>query len=217
VRLSGSADGPAFLELELEGFLELVSAAQPAPAAGSAAAMTVALAAGLCAMAARLSTRQMPDAPGLVVAAEQLRDRAATLCQADAEAFGRLVSAIRELRGPDLDGRRRRITEALSQATEVPLAIAETGAGVASLAARIAECGNPNLLGDAVAAVLLAEAGARAAATLVLVNLKGLPDERASRVKRLMAEIAESARRAGRHVESFETVAGAEGHLNGAV
>jgi len=44
--------------------------------------------------------------------------------------------------------------------------------------------GIPILLGDAVAAVLLAEAGARAAATLVLVNLKGLPDERASRVKR---------------------------------
>jgi formiminotetrahydrofolate cyclodeaminase len=190
------------LELALEGFLELVSAAEPTPAGGSAAAMTVALAAGLCAMAARLSTRQLPDAPGIVVAAEQLRDRAATLCQADAEAFGRLVSATRELREPDPDGRRRRITEALLQATEVPLAIVETGAGVASLAARIAERGNPNLLGDAVAAALLAEAGARAAATLVLVNLKGLPDERASRVKRLIEEIAESARRAGRHVES---------------
>jgi formiminotetrahydrofolate cyclodeaminase len=79
-------------------------------------------------------------------------------------------------------------------ATDVPLQVVETGAGVAGLAARIAEYGNPNLLGDAVTAALLAESGARAAAALALINLKGLQDDdRRNRVAKLIEEAADSA------------------------
>jgi len=192
--LSGSADAPAYLEVGLGSFLELVSAAEPAPGGGSAAAVAVGLAAGLCVMAARLSTRQLPDAPDLALAAARLRDRASALCQADAEAYGLVVSASHEPCGPDPEGRRRRIAAALLVATDVPLQVVETGAGVAGLAARIAEYGNPNLLGDAVTAALLAESGARAAAALALINLKGLQDDdRRNRIAKLIEEAADSA------------------------
>jgi formiminotetrahydrofolate cyclodeaminase len=200
--LSGSADEPPYLEIALGSFLALVSAAEAAPGGGSAAAIAVGLAAGLCVMAARLSTGQLPDAPDLAVAAERLRDRAAALCQADADAYRCVMSALHEPCDPDPEDRRRQIAAALLGATDVPLEVVETGASVAGLAARVAESGNPNLLGDAVTAALLAESGARAAAALVLINLKGLQDDdRRNRVAKLVEEAAESAGRARRRVE----------------
>ncbi len=200
--MSGSADEPPYLEIALGSFLELVSAAEPAPGGGSAAAIAVGLAAGLCVMAARLSMDQLSDAPDLAVAAERLRDRAAALCQADAGAYRRVMSALREPCDPDPEDRRRQIAAALLGATDVALEVVEAGASVAGLAARIGECGNPNLLGEAVTAALLAEAGARAAAALVLINLEGLQDDdRRNRVAKLVEEAAESAGRARRRVE----------------
>ncbi|MGD0285081.1 MAG: cyclodeaminase/cyclohydrolase family protein [Acidimicrobiales bacterium] len=200
--MSGSADEPPYLEIALGSFLELVSAAEAAPGGGSAAAIAVGLAAGLLVMAARLSTGQLPDAPDLAVAAERLRDRAAALCQADADAYRRFMSALHAPCDPDPEDRWRQIAAALLGATDVPLEVVEIGASVAGLAARIAEGGNPNLLGDAVTAALLAESGARAAAALVLINLKGLQDDdRRNRVAKLVEEAAESAGRARRRVE----------------
>jgi len=200
--LSGSAEHPAYLDVALGSFLELVSAAEPAPGGGSAAAIAVGLAAGLCVMSARLSTRQLPDAPDLVVTAERLRDRAAALCQADADAYGRLMSASRGPFGPDPADRERRVAAALSRATDVPLAVVETGVAVVALAARIAERGNLRLRGDAVTAALLAEAGARAAAVLVLINLEGLgEDTRRQGVAELIERSAQDVARARRLVE----------------
>jgi len=202
--LSGSADEPAYLKITLGSFLDLVSKAEPAPGGGSAAALVVGLAAGLCVMAARLSTTQLPDASDLAIGAERLRDRAAELCQADADAYGRLVSAIREPREPEPQDRRRRIAAALLEATDVPLEVVEAGAAVAGLAARIAELGNPRLLGDAVTAALLAESGARAAGALVLINLEGVEDDdRRNRVARLIEETARSADQARQRVRTF--------------
>ena len=80
----------------------------------------------------------------------------------------------------------------------MPLAIAEVGAEIADIAARlVTEDGNPNLKGDAIAAVLLAEAGVRAATALVKINLSaaGLEDARLNRADEL-ADTAAAARRA---------------------
>ncbi|MGA2803251.1 MAG: cyclodeaminase/cyclohydrolase family protein [Acidimicrobiales bacterium] len=200
--MSDSAEHPAYLDVALGSFLELVSAAEPAPGGGSAAAIAVGLAAGLCVMSARLSTRQLPDAPDLAIAAGRLRDRAAALCQADADAYELIVSVSREPSGPDPSERGRRVAAALSRATDVPLEVVETGAAVVALAARIAEHGNPHLLGDAVTAALLAEAGTRAAAALVLINLEGLGDDtRWEQVAQLIEKSAEDVARARRLVE----------------
>ena len=85
---------------------------------------------------------------------------------------------------------------ALSAASDVPLAIAEVGAMVAEIAARLAREGNPNLKGDAVAAALLAEAGARAAAVLVDINTSAaeISDDRFGRVGEFVARAAGAAR-----------------------
>ncbi len=113
-------------------------------------------------MAARLSTDHLPDAHGLIERADRLREGTSRLARADAKAYGRVIAAQRAGDG---------VKEALSEAADVPLAVAEAGAKVAGIAVRLAEDGNPNLRGDALTAVLLAGAGTRAAASLVEINL----------------------------------------------
>ena len=156
------------------------------------AAVAVALAAGLSGMAARLSAGQLAD--GLAERADAARLRVAPLARIDAESYERVLDAYRE---PDSKTRRERVSDALSGATDVPLAVAEVGNEVAGIAARLVEEGNTNLVGDAITAVLLAEAGVRAAVTLAEINLSAanLDDDRLGRANELVDETASTARR----------------------
>jgi methenyltetrahydrofolate cyclohydrolase len=183
-----------YLDLPLGEFLDLVASGNPAPGGGSVAAVAVALAAGLSGMAARLSAGQLADADGLAERADAARQMVAPLAGADAESYGRVLEAYRE---PDSETRRERVSDALSGATDVPLAVAEVGNEVAGIAARLVEEGNPNLEGDAIAAVLLAEAGVRAAAVLAEINLSSanVEDDRLGRANELVDKTASTARR----------------------
>ncbi len=199
----GTGSAP-YLDLPVGEFLQALSAPTPAPGGGSAAAITVALAASLCAMTARISTPQLsagneagaaeiraeagaegivaragaagigagaaaagivPEAgaAGIVAEAQRLRERAAPLAQADAEAYRAVITAFRD--------REQSVGGALSAASTVPMEVAEIGARVAALAATIAQRGNPNVRGDAITAALLAAAGSGAASELVRINL----------------------------------------------
>jgi formiminotetrahydrofolate cyclodeaminase len=166
--------GEAYLDLPVGRFLDALAAARPDPGGGSAAALAIALAAGLCAMTARLSKARLPEAAALAAEADWLRESAAPLAQADADGYAAVMDARRL--DPAAPGRAAALAAALSAASAVPVRIVETGVKVAGLAARLAEDGNPNLRGDAATAALLAAAGARAAARLVEINLADLPD-----------------------------------------
>ena len=180
---------PDFAELRLGRFLEMVASREPAPGGGASAAVAVALAAALACMAARFSNDHLADAEALAATAEDLRGRVVPLARADAVAYGRVLEAYRA-QPDDGDGERRpSVREALTEAADVPLSIAESGAEVAGISARLAEEGNPNLRGDAATAVALAGAGVRAAATLVELNVSagGADDDRLSRARELLA------------------------------
>ena len=183
-----------YLDLPLREFLDLLASDAPAPGGGSVAAVAVALAAGLSGMAARLSAGQLADAGGLADRADAARQMVAPLAGADAESYGRVLDAYRE---PDSETRRERVSDALSEATDVPLAVAEVGNEVVGIAARLVEEGNTNLVGDAITAVLLAEAGVRAAVTLAEINLSSanLDDDRLARANELVDKTASTARR----------------------
>jgi formiminotetrahydrofolate cyclodeaminase len=186
---------PDYLDLPLGEFLDRVASDSPAPGGGSVAAVAVALAAGLAGMAARLSSAQLADAPGLVGRADAARLRVAPLARADAESYGRVLEAYRE---PDPEARTARVRDALSRAADVPLAVAEAGNEVVGIASRLAEEGNPNLKGDALASVLLAGAGVRAAANLVQINLStaNVDDDRVKRANGLVDTSSATVRRA---------------------
>jgi len=184
-----AAAPPAYLDMTVGRFLDALSATTPDPSGGGVAALAVALAAGLCVMTAGLSARQLPEAPRLAEQARRLRDRAAPLAQADAEAYRAVIAALRA-RDP-ADPGEPRMAAALSQACVVPMEVAEIGAELAAVAAAIAAGGNPNVRGDAVTAALLAAAGSRAAAALVRINLAGAEDDdRPARAERLAAGAA---------------------------
>ncbi len=182
---------PNYAELPLGRFMDMVASREPTPGGGASAAVAVALAAALTAMAARFSADHLADAETIADRAEELRNRVMPLAQADAAAYGRVLDAYRTPRDDD-EKRRRRIREALSEAADVPLSIAEVGVEVAGNAERLVEEGNPNLRGDAVTAAALAKAGVRAAATLVEINVSagGADDDRLSRVDQLLATMA---------------------------
>ena len=206
---AAAADPRGYLDQPVGDFLGALSAGHAAPGGGSAAALTVALGASLCAMAARLSTQQLAglDIEFLVAEAERLRNSAASLIQADAESYRGVVAALRDQAGPgatsqlpdpDPERERERIQAALSEAATIPMEVLGLAAQTARLAARLAADGNPRLRGDAITAALLAEAGARAAAVLVSINLATLPgDDRPAQAEALLSEVAHAVRTAG--------------------
>ena len=178
------------LDVTLRDFLERLASREPAPAAGSVAALTVAMAAAVLTKAARASAEIWTEARGVVAQAEALRNRVAPLAQLDAEAYAQAQQALQKPEDTEL---RRTMT----RAADIPLRIAEVAADVAALGTVVAEHGDPATRADAVAAAMLAEAGAHAASELVAVNLLSLPeDERVLRARELERAAAESAERA---------------------
>jgi len=175
--------------------LDAVADRRPAPGAGAVAALTVAAAAGLAAMSARYSER-LDGAGGVLERVEEVRRRVTALADADARAYEQVLEAFRA-RHEDDDGGTR-VRQALQNATEVPLAIVDCARQVAVLAAPLVAAGNPNLKGDALTAVTLAEAAAVCATQLVRINtrLGDLDEEAAQTADIWCAEARNAARRA---------------------
>lgn len=163
-------------ERPLGEVLDEVAARTPAPGGGSAAAWSCALGAGLVAMAASFAPA-VGTAPGpmaLVHAeAERLRAAALELAEGELVSYAPVLAALRLAR--DDPARPARLRAALADASAAPLEIARVGSAVAELAVEVATDGSAHLRGDALAGALLAEAGCRAAACLVELNLRDAP------------------------------------------
>jgi formiminotetrahydrofolate cyclodeaminase len=197
-RLGPALETENYLDLRLDAFLGRLSAGDEAPGGGSAAALTVAFAAGLVAMVARASRDSWEEAAGIAAQALAIRDRAAPLARMDAEAWQDAVVALQIAGNGSDDGGRRdfELERKLERAAAIPLQIAELGADAAALAALAGELGDGAFRADAAAAAALAAGGARAATHLVEVNL-GMRegDERLARARASERAAAEAAER----------------------
>ena len=153
--------------------------------------------ASLAAMAARFSKEQWEDAAGAVAQAEALKARLLPMAEEDALAYENVLLA---LRMPKRSTRKSatRPSATLSPAPRTCRSRSRRASlDVATLACELAERGNPNLHGDAAAAVFLAEAAVRASANLVEINLATREgDERLDRAR----ELVELVRRVSRRV-----------------
>jgi formiminotetrahydrofolate cyclodeaminase len=181
------------LNQPLGAFLDTLAGEGPAPAAGSASAIVVAMAAGLVAMVARASADYWAEAGGVVGQAEAFRARVAPLAQADSDAYLDALTALRRREEMQERYRDQQLRAALDKAAEVPLKIVEAGSDLAGLAALLAANGNPEVRADAAAAAVLAEGGARAAAKLVQTNLGATDDDPRVRHARMLVELAAEA------------------------
>ena len=185
-----------YADQSVRAFCDTISAETSAPGGGSVAAVTGALAASLTAMASRFSREQWEDAAGAVAQAEALKSRLLPLADEDAQAYENVLLALRMPKDVDEELRDAAIGDALSRAADVPMAIAEACVDVATLACELGQRGNPNLHGDAAAAVFLSEAAVRASANLVEINLATREgDERLDRARDLVETVRRISRR----------------------
>jgi methenyltetrahydrofolate cyclohydrolase len=155
-------------EQPLASFLDAVAEATPAPGGGTSAGCTAALAAALVEMAASLAG----DATA-ASRARELRAEALELAERELTSYAPVLEAMRLPR--DDPSRPDRLEDALLEASASPLAIARAAAEVAELGVAVARNSSKEVSGDARTGVLLAEAAAAAAATLVEINLAGRP------------------------------------------
>jgi formiminotetrahydrofolate cyclodeaminase len=193
-----------FLGLPVQDFLGEVATPEPMPGAGFCAAVTLSMAAGLVAMVASASRGEWGEAKGAAAQANTLRERVAPLAQLNVEAY---ASAIARLRAAEYAPDQREaepgsdpsqdLGPLLERAAQIPLEIAQAAVDVASLAAVVAERGEQALRADAVAGALLAQGAARAATTLVEVNLGTTSsDPRVTRARDLAGSAGVAAERA---------------------
>jgi methenyltetrahydrofolate cyclohydrolase len=189
------ADDP--LAAPLDDFLDTLASEELAPGGGSAAAITVAMAAALVIMVARASKEHWPEAGGAVGQAETFRARVTPLAHADAEVYKDALTILRRREELAERYRDQTLREALERAAEIPLRIAEAGSDLACLAALLVQNGNPEVRADAAVACVLAEGGTRAAAKLVETNLGAMEgDPRVRHARTLVAVAAEASERA---------------------
>jgi formiminotetrahydrofolate cyclodeaminase len=188
------------LDLSLRELLASVASEDPTPGGGSAAAVAIAMSAGLTAMVARASG-DWKEAKPAVAQADRIRKRVEPLIQVDAEAYEEALVTLTLPERVEPVVRDMAVGAALARAAEIPLVIAEAGADAACLAAIVADRGTADRRADAVAAALLAEAGTRAAGALVAVNLTvQAGDQRAERAELLAATASDAAREALRTI-----------------
>lgn len=174
----------ASAERPLVELLSALAERSPAPGAGCADAWAGALAAALLEMAAAFA-----GAEDAAARASVLRGQLLEAGEAELSSYEPVLAALRL--PADDPARAQQLREALSAASEAPLAIARAAAEVAELAADAVKQSKPALRGDATAGVLLAEATARSAARLVEINLAELSgDSRRDEVARLSERAA---------------------------
>ena len=167
-----------------DAFVAAVASPEPVPGGGSVAAYAGALAAALTRMVTGLTLGKKKYAAveseiaEIASSAATLMEKLEGLVATDAVVYSGVSTAYKMPKGTEAeaDARKQAITTALLAAAEVPLETARACAGVADLAAAVAEKGNSNAITDAGVAALLADAGCKGASYNVRVNVASLDD-----------------------------------------
>jgi methenyltetrahydrofolate cyclohydrolase len=178
------------LDLRVTELLDELAQDTPLPGAGSVAAIVVAMSASIVTMSARLAP-DWQDARAVAAQAEAIRRRAAPLAQVDAEAYGAVLTMLREPPDARPEQRDFQLGRAYSVAADLPLRIAEAAEDVAELAVAVADAVDQRYRADVAGAAILAAAAARTAAHLVTVNLAMTEDDPRPGQARKHAEAAE--------------------------
>ena len=165
----------------IAAFLDQLAARVPAPGGGATAALHAAQAAALIAMVARYSHGARYNAElmdRIITEADELRQDALALAEADAEAFGAVAQAYRLPRETEQEQQDRSaaISAALGGAARPPADVVRTALLVTSLAEELLPAGNRAMITDVAAGAEAARAAAVTARLIIEVNLKGITD-----------------------------------------
>jgi methenyltetrahydrofolate cyclohydrolase len=162
----------------ISAFLDQLAARVPAPGGGATAALHAAQSAALLAMVARYSDGAKYDAElisHIVAEADELRDDALTLAEADEDAFAAVAEAYRMPKATSEQQAERSaaIAAALAEAARPQADVIRLALLLVSFAEELLRAGNRNMITDVAAAAEAARAAAATAQLFVEVNLRG--------------------------------------------
>jgi formiminotetrahydrofolate cyclodeaminase len=187
------------VEQTLNTILRILDPADNSTGGGSASAVAGAMAAALAAMVGRLTIGK----PGMesedyyrpiIAEAEELSLRLLQGARLDSESFDAVMAAYRmpKISEPERTARQRAVSEAILQATNIPLANAEDCRRVFELCNQLWDRSNPKARSDLECAFHLARAGLSGCLDNVAINLPNIKDE--SQIQRIQSR-AEHLRR----------------------
>jgi methenyltetrahydrofolate cyclohydrolase len=165
----------------IDAFLGQLAARVPAPGGGATAALHAAQAAALLAMVARYSDAARYDAElmgRVVTEADQLREEALMLVEADATAFGAVADAYRLPKdtAEQRAARSAAIADAAAGAARPPVLVVRLARRLTDLAEQLLPAGNRNVITDVAAGAEAARAAAVTARVNIEVNLRSIKD-----------------------------------------
>jgi formiminotetrahydrofolate cyclodeaminase len=170
---------------DMDDFLDRLASGDPVPGGGSVAGFEIAMGAALVVMVCELTLGREKFA-SVENEVREIRDRAVSLkagarklVDADADAFGRVSSAMKLPRTTDEEksARREAVQAALKGAVDPPLQSMLCAKEAMVLASQLAPLGNPNAISDVGSAALALDAGYYAAKLNVEINLASIKDE----------------------------------------
>jgi glutamate formiminotransferase / formiminotetrahydrofolate cyclodeaminase len=183
------------LRAGIEPFLEQLAAPTATPGGGSASAAAGAMAAALAQMVAGMSRgkkayvqyeRELSEA---IARLSQLREELKAAIDADAASYDAVMKAFKQAK--ESAANNGLVTEALKQATSVPLSVAECAQEVSQWAEKLGPITNPRMASDLGVSKALARAAKEGALANVEINLEGLKDAAfVTSVRKRMAEIS---------------------------
>lgn len=202
-----------FAGMTVAQFLDSLASPDPTPGGGTAAAIAGAMGASLLVMVTGLakSNTNSDDEKSALAAArgalQPLVKTLATLADADAAAFDRVMAGYRLPKATDAEkaARSAAIQAALQEATTVPLQTLRACAGAMAHAEVVAAGGNRSAVSDVGVAIGLLEAAAAGAEANVRINLASVRDLQftlaaSDETGRLISEITRQAAAARRRL-----------------
>jgi formiminotetrahydrofolate cyclodeaminase len=169
------------LRAGVEPFIEQLAAPTATPGGGSAAAASGAMAAALATMVASMSrgkkaylqhVTQLSDA---IARLGVLREELKSAIDDDAESYNTVMKAYKSAK--ESGNGDAAISEALKQATSVPMGVADRAVEVWQIASALKPITNPNMKSDLTTSIALAKAAREGALANVEINLDSLKDE----------------------------------------
>lgn len=164
-------------------YLARLSAREPTPGGGAAAALHAAQGAALIAMVARYSTgrkyaEHADDIARITESADELVARSLECADADETAFGAMGDAYGLPRGTDEEktARKEAISEAAAGAALPPMRVIVIARRIVDLAAELIPIGNRNLITDLAAAADAARAAAGTSRVNIEINRPSVKD-----------------------------------------
>ncbi|MEC8875073.1 MAG: cyclodeaminase/cyclohydrolase family protein, partial [Candidatus Thermoplasmatota archaeon] len=167
-------------------FVDEVSRDSPAPGGGSVAALSGALGAALGTMVANLSTSKagFEDKKGklnkIATKGQNVKDALITAIDDDTSAFDQVIKAMRMPKDTDADkeSRETAMQKGYQTATRIPLKTVEHCRDALRICSEISNLMDDGMASDVGSGALMANAGAKAAAYNVRINLKSIENKK---------------------------------------